>query len=260
MNHKTLIRMTDAGLYCAVGDFYIDPWLPVARAVITHAHADHARRGSTSYLTTRAGERVLRTRMGEHVAIQVVSYGEAVTLHGVTLSLHPVGHILGSAQIRVEHNGDVWVISGDYKTGTDSTCTPFEPVRCTTFVTESTFGLPIYRWPLQADTFEAINRWWRDNQLAGKASMLFAYALGKAQRLLGGIDPTIGPIFTHGAVERLNQDYRASGVALPATTNAVAERGADWSQALIIAPPSAQGTPWMRRFGTLSTGFASGWM
>jgi putative mRNA 3-end processing factor len=138
----------------------------------------------------------------------------------VQVSLHPAGHILGSAQVRIEHRGEVWVISGDYKLGADATCAPFEPVRCHTFVTESTFGLPIYRWRPQADLFDEINRWWRSNQLASKASMLFAYALGKAQRLLAGVDPTIGPIFTHGAVERLNHDYRASGVALPTTTYA----------------------------------------
>jgi putative mRNA 3-end processing factor len=260
MTNASLIQLTDNGLYCAAGGFYIDPWRPVERAVVTHAHGDHARWGSRNYLTTYAGERVLRTRMGDAAIIQAVAYGKPIDLNGVHVSLHPAGHILGSAQVRVEHHGEIWVISGDYKAGADATCAPFEPVRCHTFVTESTFGLPIYRWRAQADLFDEINRWWRANQLAGKASMLFAYALGKSQRLLAGIDPTIGPIFTHGAVERLNRDYRASGVALPATTYAAAGRGGDWSQALIIAPPSAQGTPWMRRFGTVSTGFASGWM
>lgn len=260
MANNALIQLNDCGLYCAAGGFYVDPWRPVERAVVTHAHGDHARWGSRSYLTTRAGERVLRTRMGDAATIQAIAYGEPVELGGVRVSLHPAGHILGSAQVRVEYQGEIWVISGDYKAGADATCAPFEPVRCHTFVTESTFGLPIYRWRAQADLFDEINRWWRANQLAGKASMMFAYALGKSQRLLAGIDPTIGPIFTHGAVERLNRDYRASGVALPATTYAAAGRGADWSQALIIAPPSAQGTPWMRRFGAVSTGFASGWM
>jgi putative mRNA 3-end processing factor len=260
MTNASLIQLTDSGLYCAAGDFYIDPWRPVARAVVTHAHGDHARRGSDSYLTTRDGMRVLRTRMGDDATIQAAAHAEPVQLNGVRVSLHPAGHILGSAQVRVEHRGEVWVISGDYKIGADATCAPFEPLRCHTFVTESTFGLPIYRWRAQADLFDEINGWWRSNQIAGKASMLFAYALGKAQRLLAGVDPTIGPIFTHGAVERLNQDYRASGVPLPATTYAAAGRRADWSQALIVAPPSAQGTPWMRRFGAVSTGFASGWM
>jgi putative mRNA 3-end processing factor len=255
-----LIQLTDAGLYCAAGDFYIDPRRPVGRAVVTHAHSDHARLGSAGYLTTTDGERVLRTRLGEGASIQAVAYGEPVQIGGVRVSLHPAGHILGSAQVRVEGGGQVWVISGDYKVGADATCAAFEPVRCHTFVTESTFALPIYRWRPQADIFDEINRWWRANQLAGRASMLFAYALGKAQRLLAGVDPTIGPIFTHGAIEHLNEDYRASGVALPATTYAAQGRGVDWSQALIIAPPSAQGSPWMRRFGAISTAFASGWM
>ncbi len=260
MNTNTLIQLTDSGLYCAAGDFYIDPWRPVARAVVTHAHADHARHGSRSYLVARDGERVFRTRLGQGAALQTAAYGEPVTINGVRVALHPAGHILGSAQVRVEHRGEVWVVSGDYKVGADATCAAFEPLRCHTFVTESTFGLPIYRWRTQVELFDEINAWWRANQIAGKASLLFAYALGKAQRLLAGVDPTIGPIFTHGAVERLTRDYRESGVALPATTYAAADRRADWTQALIVAPPSAQGTPWMRRFGNLSTSFASGWM
>ncbi len=256
-----LIQDTDSGFYCAQGDFYIDPWQPVARAVITHAHADHARRGSRSYLTTYEGERVLRTRMGHEAAIQPLAYGEIVTIHGVRVSLHPAGHILGSAQVRVEYNGEVWVVSGDYKVGPDRTCTPFEPVRCHGFVTEATFGLPIYRWRPQDEIFASINAWWRANQQAGKTSLLLGYALGKAQRLIAGLDPSIGPIFTHGAVERLNDDYRATGIALPPTRYAGAmERGFDWSQAMIVAPPSAHGTPWLRKFGTVSAGFASGWM
>ena len=255
-----LIELTDRGLYCAAGGFYIDPWQPVARAVLTHAHADHARRGSASYLVATEGARVFRTRLGDDAPIETLPYGAPLRLGDVTVSLHPAGHILGSAQVRVERRGEVWVVSGDYKVGADATCTPFEPVRCHTFVTESTFGLPIYRWPAQAEVFAAINAWWQVNQAAGKASVLFAYALGKAQRVLAGVDATIGPILTHGAVERLARDYRASGVPLPPTVYAGEASRADDRRALIIAPPSAQGTPWMRRFGLASTAFASGWM
>jgi putative mRNA 3-end processing factor len=259
-----LLKLTNSGLYCEAGDFFIDPWQPVQRAVITHAHGDHARRGSDSYLTVHDGERVLKTRMGEYANIQAVAYGEAVMINGVRVSLHPAGHILGSAQVRVEHQGEVAVVSGDYKTDMDGTCATFEPVRCNTFVSESTFGLPIYRWQPQAEIFKKINDWWRTNQAEGKCSILYGYALGKAQRLLAGVDPSIGPIYTHGAVERLNQAYRATGVALPPTTyvaDAPTPRGkADWKGALVIAPPSAHGTPWMRKFGAVSTGFASGWM
>ena len=261
MAEPTLLTLTDCGLYCPAGDFHIDPWRPVERAVLTHAHADHATPGSRRYLAAREGEGVLRVRLGPDAAIEAADYGREVALGRVRVSLHPAGHILGSAQVRVEHRGEVWVVSGDYKLEPDPTCTPFEPVRCHTFVTESTFGLPIYRWAPQAETFAQVNRWWRANQEAGRASVLFGYALGKAQRLLAGLDPEAGPIYTHGAVEKLTEDYRQSGVPLPRTSHvASAPRGTDWSRAMVIAPPSAAGTPWMRRFGAASTGFASGWM
>jgi putative mRNA 3-end processing factor len=255
-----LLRFTDHGLYCEVGDFYIDPWHPVTRAVVTHAHADHLTRGCGSYLISSEGLHVTRTRLGEEASIQSVAYGEHAQINGVNVSLHPAGHILGSSQIRVEYRGEVWVASGDYKTETDQTCTPFEPVQCDTFITEATFGLPIYRWLPQIDIFNQVNAWWRANQAAGKASLIFCYALGKAQRVLAGIDASIGPIYTHGAVERLNQAYREAGISLPQTTPATTSTRKDYAGALIIAPVSARGTPWIRRFGTHSTGFASGWM
>lgn len=257
-----LLRSTDRGLYCEAGDFHIDPWLPVERAIITHAHGDHARWGSKQYLGARAGERVLRTRLGPQASITTVDYGERITLNNVHVSLHPAGHILGSSQIRVEHKGEVWVASGDYKTEPDETCAPFELVRCHTFITESTFGLPIYRWTRQQNTYNAIHDWWRANAAEGRASIIFAYALGKAQRLLNGLrHAPVGPAYTHGAVERLNADYRHSGVALLETTRASSlPTDHDWSGTLIIAPPSAAGSLWLRRFGAVSTAFASGWM
>jgi putative mRNA 3-end processing factor len=260
MKHD-LLRLTDAGLYCPAGDFFIDPWRPVARAVVTHAHSDHARRGSGAYLVSREGEAVFRTRLGRDAPLQALAYGEVVSVNGVDVSLHPAGHILGSAQVRVAHRGQTWVVSGDYKVEPDATCTAFEPVRCDTFVTESTFGLPIYRWPAQEQIFAQINAWWHQNQAEGKCSMLYGYALGKAQRLLAGLDRTIGPIFTHGALIQLTNDYRATGVPLPPTRySGEMARGFDWSQALVLAPPSAHGTPWMRKFGASASGFASGWM
>jgi len=257
-----LLRSTDRGLYCEAGDFYVDPWLPVPRAVITHAHGDHARWGCDAYLAAREGERVLRTRLGAGATIRYADYGDPIDLLGVRVSLHPAGHILGSAQVRIEYGGEVCVVSGDYKTEPDTTCTPFEPLRCHLFVTESTFGLPIYRWAPEVVAFEEIRRWWRRNADAGRASVLFAYALGKAQRVLAGLrDADIGPIYTHGAIERLNRDYRDSGVTLANTTYASAlPRGHDFSNGLILAPPSAGGSLWLRRFGAISTGFASGWM
>jgi len=205
---------------------------------------------------------VLRTRLGPDASIRALDWGEAVDMNGVRVSLHPAGHILGSAQIRVEYGGEVWVVSGDYKTDPDPTCTPFELVRCDTFITESTFGLPIYRWTPEAQVFAEIRAWWTANRDAGRASLLFAYALGKAQRLLAGLaDADIGPIYTHGAVERLNRDYRAAGVRLADTRYASdLPRKHDFTGSMIVAPPSAAGSTWLRRFGDLSTGFASGWM
>jgi putative mRNA 3-end processing factor len=255
-----VLSLTEAGLYCASGDFYVDPWRPVPRAVITHAHADHARPGCERYLTSTTGAPVLRLRLGPGADIDSIRYGETVDLQGVRLSLHPAGHILGSSQVRVERNGRICVVSGDYKIESDATCEPFEPVRCHTFVTESTFGLPIYRWPRQDTVFAAINAWWRSTRDAGGCAVLFGYSLGKAQRLLAGLDASIGAIFTHGAVEPLNEVYRSTGVSLPATTYVGAAEGERWEGALILAPPSASGSPWMRRFGEVSSGFASGWM
>jgi putative mRNA 3-end processing factor len=257
---EPLVVATAAGLYCPAGGFHIDPWQPVDRAVITHAHGDHARRGSARYLAARASEHVLRVRLGE-VRLETLEYGEAVDLGGVRVSFHPAGHVLGSAQVRIEHRGEVWVVSGDYKTQEDPTCAAFAPVRCDVFVTESTFGLPIYRWQPPAAVLGDLNAWWRANAAAGRASVVFAYAFGKAQRILAGVDASIGPIVCHGAVEALNHAYRASGVALPDTRRAT-EIGspAALARALVVAPPAAQGSAWLRRFGDYSDAFASGWM
>ena len=257
-----LLRGTDRGLYCEAGDFYIDPWQPVDRAVITHAHGDHARWGSRHYLASAEGSRVLRTRLGADATIEYLEFKQIISRNGVRVSLHPAGHILGSAQIRIEHGGEVWVVSGDYKVDPDPTCSPFEVVPCHTFITESTFGLPIYRWRPQSEVFAEVRDWWSANAAAGRASIIYAYALGKAQRVLAGlIDSSIGPIYTHGAVERLTRDYRESGIALPPTQHASEmPRGHDFGGSLILAPPSAAGSTWLRRFGAASPAFASGWM
>ncbi len=261
MAPSDLITVRDAGLFCEPGGFFIDPWQPVDRAVVTHAHGDHAHPGHVRYLAAREGEAVLRSRLGAEAHIETLAYGQTVSINGVDLSLHPAGHVLGSAQVRLEHRGEVWVVSGDYKLERDTTCLPFEPLRCHAFITEATFALPIYRWRPQREVFEQINHWWRANQAAGKASVLYAYALGKAQRILAGVDASIGPIFCHGAVAVMNRAYGESGVLLPQTQSAVAmPKGYDFSRALIIAPPSAQSTPWLKRFGDFSDGFASGWM
>jgi putative mRNA 3-end processing factor len=260
MSTPTLLQFTDQGIYCAAGDFFIDPWVPVQKAVVTHAHADHLRRGSAAYLFSAEGEQVFRARLWDDAVYQTAEYGETVNINGVQVSLHPAGHILGSAQVRVEYRGEVWVVSGDYKLEPDRTCTPFEPVKCHTFITEATFGLPIYHWSPQQTVFDQINAWWRANAEAGKSTLIYGYALGKAQRLLAGVDPTIGPIYTHGSVERLNHAYRESGIDLPETTYATSAKRSDYAGTLIIAPLSARGTSWVRRFGSHASGFASGWM
>ena len=255
-----LIQETPAGLYCSAGDFHIDPCRRVPQAVVTHAHADHARPGSAKYLATREGRRILRTRLGPSAEIETLVCGETLSLNGVTVSFHPAGHILGSAQVRVEYRGEVWVVSGDYKIGDDPTCAPFEHVRCHTFITESTFGLPVYRWPSQQDVFDDINRWWKQSRDKGVAAVLLAWSLGKAQRLIAGVDSAIGPIYCHPAVEQLNQDYRGSGIDLPKTwlpSQAPARK--NWGGVLVVAPPSVANSAWLSQFGQASTAIASGW-
>jgi putative mRNA 3-end processing factor len=265
MAPEDLVIQRPEGLYCPPGDFFIDPWRPVPRAVITHAHADHARRGHGAYLATALSAGVLRARLGD-ITLQGLAYGEQVALHGVHVSLHPAGHVLGSAQVRIEHRGQVWVASGDYFTSGiagdhNGTCAPFEPVRCHCFITESTFGLPIYRWRAQAEVLADVNDWWRGNAEAGRASLLMAYSFGKAQRLIAGVDASIGPIVVHGAVAPLNQAYREAGVALPETPtlDTLVDKAA-LRRALVIAPPAVHGSAWTRRLGEHGDAFASGWM
>jgi putative mRNA 3-end processing factor len=261
-----LISSTDRGLYCPAGGFHIDPWRPVERAVLTHAHSDHARFGSEVYVCHRDTAPILRKRLGE-VTIETAAYGEILTRNGVELSFHPAGHVLGSAQIRIASKGETWVVSGDYKLESDGVSPAFESIRCHAFITESTFGLPIYHWRPQAETFAAIDAWRRENIAAGRASILFAYALGKAQRLIAHIDPSLGPIVCHGAVEAINALYREAGIALPPTRLATDPRTAirgehkrEFARAVIVAPPSAAASPWLKRFGDYSDALASGWM
>jgi putative mRNA 3-end processing factor len=265
-----LIVQRPEGLYCPQGDFYIDPWRPVERAVVTHAHADHARPGHRAYLAAAPAEGVLRARLGADLPLQTVPYGERLPLPGgVTLSLHPAGHVLGSAQVRIAWRGRVWVASGDYKVAPDASCAAFEPQRCEVFVTESTFGLPVYRWRPDAELFAAIAAWWAANAAAGRASLLGCYSFGKAQRILAALDASAGPIVVHGALEPINAAYRAAGVRLaPVRTVAEVEAAegaraarALYRRALVLAPPAALAGAWARRFGAdAQTALASGWM
>lgn len=265
-DYSQLLVLNDVGLYCPAGDFYVDPWRPVERAVITHAHSDHARAGSRRYLAAPLSEPLLRARLGIDIDLQTLPYGESLQIGGAKVSLHPAGHIRGSAQVRIEAAGQVAVVTGDYKRGSDPTTESFEPVRCDLLVTESTFGLPVFRWPPAEEVYAEINAWWRANRLAGKASIVYAYAVGKSQRVLAGLDPSIGPIYCHGAVMVGNAGYEQSGASLPPyhrISEVERERGKNkvaWHEGIIIAPPSAHGTPWMRRFGAVATAMASGWM
>jgi putative mRNA 3-end processing factor len=255
-----LLTNTDCGLYCKEGDFYIDPWKPVERAIITHGHSDHARPGNKYYLASGDNRFLLNFRLGD-INLQTISYGEVINFNNVKVSLHPAGHILGSSQVRIENKGEVWVVSGDYKLEPDKTCTPFELVKCHTFITESTFGLPIYHWQPQQSIFEDINNWWADNKEKGRASIIYGYALGKAQRVISGLDISIGPIVTHGAVENINNIYRNSGIPLPDTIYAgnVSDKKF-FRDSIIVAPPSGDNIYWTRKFGISSKAFASGWM
>ena len=260
---QPLLKATDRGVYCPAGKFYIDPWAPVEHAIITHAHTDHARWGCQKYLATPTGTLVLEARFGASFRgrTQALAYGEPLDIHGVRVSLHPAGHVLGSAMVRVEHKGQVWVASGDYKTDRDGISEPWEPVKCHTFITESTFGLPIFRWRPPHELNDDLNTWWRANAAAGRTSAVFGYSLGKAQRLIAAADPSIGPIFIHGAMTKTTEAYRAAGVALPPTAHADRDAvRAAAGRALVIAPPITLGSPWLRKFGDISTAFASGWM
>lgn len=262
-----LISRRAEGLYCEAGGFYIDPWRPVDRAVITHAHADHCREGHGAYLAHQDAQGLMRSRVGPDVAFQGLAYGERLQLGEVTISLHPAGHVLGSAQVRVEHRGEVWVVSGDYFVSgagdANTTCVPFEPVRCDVFITEATFALPIYRWAPQTEVLAEMRAWWADCAAQGKQALLMGYSLGKAQRLVAGLATTDapGPVLVHGAVARLNEAYRSAGIALPEVETVTPEtRFKALRGALVIAPPAVQDSRWAKALGPHSDAFASGWM
>lgn len=249
------------GLYCPAGDFYIDPWRAVPRAVITHAHSDHAVRGCEAYLTSTPGAGVLRVRLGEGARIESAAYGSRVRLGGATVSLHPAGHVLGSSQVRVETAEGSAVASGDYALARHPACEPFEPVECDEFITESTFGLPIYAWPEASRVMGEILSWWRDAAESRRTAVLLAYSLGKAQRLLSLLPADAGPIGVHGALLAMNRVYLSQGVALAPHVHATAETARELrGRGLIIAPPAAAASPWIRRFAPVTTAMASGWM
>ena len=256
-----LLTYTESGIYCPQGDFFIDPWRPVDRAIITHAHADHARPGHKHYLAQTLNREILKLRLGNDIRLQLLDHGASQTINGVKLSFHPAGHIWGSCQVRLEYKGEVWVVSGDYKVESDGFSGEFEPVKCHTFITETTFGLPVFKWRPQEEVINQINDWWRSNAAAGKTSILCAYALGKAQRILYNIDHQIGKVFVQGAVANVNEALERDGAKLPAYTYAGPDiNKKEYPGSLIITPSSSVGTSWMRKFQPYEVATVSGWM
>ncbi|MEX0288793.1 MAG: ligase-associated DNA damage response exonuclease [Flavobacteriaceae bacterium] len=254
-----LLEFTDKGIYCAPAGVYLDPWKPVEKAIISHGHSDHSRWGHKKYITHHRNIPIISHRLGT-IQVSGKAWGETFVVNGVKFSLHPAGHIIGSSQIRVEHKGEVWVFSGDYKDEDDGVAVPYEPVKCNTFITECTFGLPAFKWTPQQEVFNEINSWWAKNKEEGKTSVLFGYTLGKAQRLLKHLDPSIGNIYTHGAVENMTEVLR-SLVKFPATIRISPETKKEALQGnLVLAPPSAHGSNWIRKMVPYVTASASGWM
>jgi putative mRNA 3-end processing factor len=254
-----LLAFNDKGIYCQQADVYLDPWRPVTNAIITHGHSDHSRFGHKNYITHHMNVPIIRHRLGE-INVTGKDWNETFTINGVKFSLHPAGHIIGSAQIRVEYKGEVAVFTGDYKTEDDGISTPYEPVKCHTFITECTFGLPAFKWLPQAEVMSDINNWWADNKANGQTSVIFGYTLGKAQRILKYLDTGIGKIYTHGAVENMTQILRPMADFPPTARITYETTKADLQGSIVIAPPSAHGTVWLRKMAPFVTGSASGWM
>ena len=255
-----LIHFTDKGLFCPQGNFYIDPWKPVDNAVISHGHSDHSRWGNKNYLCHKDSLPILKLRLGEN-NFQTAGWNEPIFMNGVSVSFFPAGHIIGSAQVRVEYQGEVWVFTGDFKNEDDGISTAFEPVRCNTFITESTFGLPIYKWRPQEEIFSDMKTWIAGNKANGKSSVFIAYSLGKAQRILKPLAETGLPIYAHGAVYNMHTTLQAAGWKLPDVKRITSETTKEeLKECIVIAPSGAEGSPWIKRFSPYATGICSGWM
>ena len=259
--NRDLLVFSPKGIHCPIADVYIDPWRSVKKALITHGHSDHARPGHQTYVCTPLTASVLKHRLGQKIQVAELPFGQHITVNGVRISFHPAGHIPGSAQVRVEYRGEVWVVTGDYKLHGDPISEPFEPVPCHTMITESTFGLPIYQWSDPGIIIRDIHQWWRECQETDQLAVIHAYSLGKAQRLIAALDTHQGPVFTHKSIEPINELFRRDGLGLPPTIelNEFHQRK-DLKGGLLIAPPSAMTSDWLQRFGPISDAMASGWM
>ncbi|MFT6794975.1 MAG: putative mRNA 3-end processing factor [Maribacter sp.] len=257
--NKPLLEFTNKGIYCAAAKVYLDPWKPVQKAIISHGHADHSRCGHKQYITHHRNVPIISHRLGD-IQVTGKEWGETFSINNVKFSLHPAGHIIGSSQIRVEHKGEVWVFTGDYKTENDGISTPYESVKCHTFITECTFGLPAFSWTPQKEVLNNINQWWSENKAEGKTSILFGYSLGKAQRLLKYLDTDIGIIYTHGAIEKMTEVLRPL-VNFPETTLITRDtKKTELLGNIVLAPPSTHGSTWIRKMVPYVTASASGWM
>ena len=259
MKNTPLLAFNNKGIYCAQADVYLDPWRPVDKAIISHGHADHSRWGHKKYITHHSNIPIIKHRLGE-INVSGKDWNETFSINNVKFSFHPAGHIIGSAQIRVEYKGEVWVFTGDYKTEDDGVAKPYEPVKCHTFITECTFGLPAFKWQPQEEVFAEINNWWQQNQSEGRTSVIFGYSLGKAQRLLKYLDTSIGKIYTHGAIENMTEVLRPQ-LEMPETIRITRDvKKEEIKGNIVVAPPSAHGTPWIKKMVPYVTASASGWM
>jgi len=255
-----LLEQNDKGIYCEIADVYIDPWRPVKKAFVTHAHADHARPGSSRYVCVDSSREIIKHRLKTQ-NVDSLAFGETLMVNGVRFSFHPAGHIIGSAQIRVEYKGEVWVVSGDYKTEDDHLSGSFHPLKCNTFITECTFGLPVFNWKNQDLVFNEMNSWWAENSEAKRISFISAYSLGKAQRVISGLDPSVGKIYCHAAVQNINDLARSQGFDIQNTQVLDIEmKKKDLEGAMIIAPPGFMNSKFMDRLKNIKTASASGWM
>lgn len=256
-----LLEFNVNGLFCPAGNFYIDPVRAVDHAIITHGHSDHARPGHKQYLSSEKSVNILKYRLGKHINIEGLPYGESKYINGIKISLHPAGHITGSSQVRLEHQGCVWVISGDYKLQNDGLAEPFDIIPCDYFVTECTFGLPVYKWRAQEMVFNDINAWWEANSKMNRPSVLSAYSLGKAQRIIWNINSDIGPVLVHSAIGNLIKVYETLGLKFKnweyLNPNTSREK---INKSLILMPPSAINSPAINKIKNHSIGIASGWM
>lgn len=256
-----LLEFRNKGIYCPRANVYIDPWEKVERAIITHGHSDHARPGHRYYLTRQDNVTILKHRLGQNIAVEGKAYREKFIVNGVHFTLHPAGHIFGSSQVRIEYRGEVWVVSGDYKLQPDNISTPFEPVKCHSFVTESTFGLPLFQWKPQNIVFDQVRDWWKDNREQGMNTVLMGYSLGKAQRLIANLADSVGEIFVNDAIDQIDQVLTEKMNVLSKVKNATTGfNKIKYKGSLIITPSSGIGSPWIRKLEPYSLGMASGWM